>query len=670
MLQPKPPLVGLPPHETARRAWREWRALGASRWVLRVLTEGLLLPWRRPPPPFRAPPIPQSSELVAWATAEVGRWVANGFCRRATPAEAASAQWSCATFVTDVARRPRLVVDLSPQNAWLYDRRFRYETLPAFAAALKAGDHMASWDVSDAFHHIRLAPRECARLAFRVAGVLYFPLTLPFGLKLAPWALTKLLRPVVACLRSRGYVVLPYMDDFGISVSQAAPVTAADATAARADAVALFRRLGLHVHPSKGTATGTTRLEILGFVVDTVRQLLILPPERRRKLVGAAHSLLRAAAADRRWVRTRALQRFCGRAASAALAIPLARFRLRALFTAMAADRGRSRLPSRALADLVWWADLAAAVGLGRTLWEQPTAMSLETDASPTGWGAVRDELTPAQGFFSLATRAHHINRKELLAVLYAIESFPSVRGPGVVRVRTDSRVTMAVINALSSRSPRLMAEVRRLRALLRHRGLGIEATWLASVENVHADRLSREPDATDWQLTPAAFSSLSAAWGPFTVDRFATTLNAKLPRFNSVRACPGAEAVNAYEQPWAGELNYCAPPFAQAAAALRKCYHEVASAVFVLPAWPAQAWWRQAVLRAQVSVTLPTGAVTYTRGPWASSPTPPPWRMVALFLWRGGTPPTAPTGAPLPRIPSWPPSELPPRAPARGSRC
>ena len=126
----------------------------------------------------------------------------------------------------------------------------------------------------------------------------------------------------------------------------------------------------------------------------------------------------------------------------------------------MAADRGRSRLDARALSDLVWWADLAAAVGIGRTLWERPTVMSLDTDASPFGWGAVRDELRPAQGFFSLATRAYHINRKELLAVIYAIESFPSITGPGVVRVRTDWRVTMAVVNSLPSRSPRLMAEV------------------------------------------------------------------------------------------------------------------------------------------------------------------------------------------------------------------
>lgn len=50
-LQPKPVGTGPPPHVTARPAWREWRALGASGPVLRVLKDGFLFPWRRTPPP-------------------------------------------------------------------------------------------------------------------------------------------------------------------------------------------------------------------------------------------------------------------------------------------------------------------------------------------------------------------------------------------------------------------------------------------------------------------------------------------------------------------------------------------------------------------------------------------------------------------------------------------
>eukprot|EP00168_Porphyra_purpurea_P011998 TRINITY_DN3114_c0_g1_i1.p2 TRINITY_DN3114_c0_g1~~TRINITY_DN3114_c0_g1_i1.p2 ORF type:complete len:212 (-),score=27.77 TRINITY_DN3114_c0_g1_i1:1485-2120(-) len=211
----------------------------------------------------------------------------------------------------------------------------------------------------------------------------------------------------------------------------------------------------------------------------------------------------------------------------------------------------------------------------------------------------------------------------------------------------------MSVVNQLCYRSPGLMVDVSRLRALLLARGLGIEATWEASLENVHADLLSREPDSTGWVLPPVAVARLMTAWGPLTVDRFASTLSTKLPRFNAARAGPGVEAVDAYAQVWGGELNYCAPLFAQVAATLRKCYVEAASAVCILPAWPAQPWWRQAVCRAHAVVELPTWAVAFL--PQVSSPPAAvaSRRTVAALFRDGGRRHTAPDGAGLPPIAS-----------------
>ena len=36
-----------------RRAIKEWRALGASRWVIRTLLDGVQIPWTRRPPRYR-----------------------------------------------------------------------------------------------------------------------------------------------------------------------------------------------------------------------------------------------------------------------------------------------------------------------------------------------------------------------------------------------------------------------------------------------------------------------------------------------------------------------------------------------------------------------------------------------------------------------------------------
>lgn len=660
ILQPKPYLSGQPPHVTARAAWREWARIGASPWVLGVLREGLLLPWRRRPPPHRARQILVPPDVAAWAAGEVRRWVDHGYARRATPQETAASQWECASFVANVSTKPRLVVDLSPVNDDLYDRHFRYEMLPAFIAQLKAGDHLVSWDVSDAFHHIRLAPRERARLAFRVGGVLYYPLTLPFGLKLAPWALTKLLRPVVAHLRKAGNHVLPYMDDFALTPDLPNSVTREQATAARAAAMRLFARLGLHVHPRKGEREGTKTLEVLGYVVDTDRCLVLLPPRRLQAVVGAAHSLLQAATRDRRWVRTRALQRMCGLAASCSLAVPLARYRLRSLYSPMTTLRGRSRLGTRALEDLRWWAALRTSEDVGRALFQQPLRGTLTTDASSYGWGATLDQTTPARSFFPYLHGRDHINRKELLAIIYALESFPNLAGPGVVRVVTDSRVVQGIVNALSTRSPTLMADVRRLHNLLQMRGLTIEASWLASVENIHADRLSRVRDSADWRLAPWAFRSLASAWGPLTVDRFASAVNTQLPRFYSADLCPGTEGVDAFSVSWRGERNYCNPPFYLVPHVLAKIRAERVSAVVIVPAWDAQPWWRTAVCDAHAAVMLPRDASQPTRPTWEPGAPPPSWRTAALLYSSGGRRATGCAGAAWPTLTSWPPSAVP----------
>lgn len=310
--------------------------------------------------------------------------------------------------------------------------------------------------------------------------------------------------------------------------------------------------------------------------------------------------------------------------------------------------------------DLLWWSALKSTLGIGRSLWEAPTAMNLDTDACATGWGAVRDQLIPARGFFDLATSHYHINRKELLAVIYALESFPSARGPGVVRVRTDSTVVMAVINSLYSRSPALHRDVTKLRKILADRDLGIEATWLSSVETKWADSLSRERDSTGWRLARSAWDALNDAWGPMTIDHFATPLDTHLPRFNSAMACPGTERVDAHTAPWWGETNYCAPPFSHAPAALRKCFKDRATAIFLFPVWPAHPWWRRAATRTHAAVLLPDDAIIYTSGRFTPPAKPPFWQMAAFLFKNGGTPTTGPRGDAWPTIRHWPPSARP----------
>lgn len=542
-------------------------------------------------------------------------------------------------------------------NDYLQDSPFRYESLASFVAHLRPGDHMVSWDICDAFHHIPIKESDQQYLAFVLGGTLYYPLSLPFGLKLAPWALTKVLRPVLAYLRSKGFPVLRYMDDFASLATGARPGSKARATAARCRAVAVFRRLRFQIHPSKGAVEAKTSLNILGFRVDTVRRLLLLPPRRLDTVVCAAMSLHLAASSHCRWVRVGALQRFCGLAVSYSAAVPMVRFHLYALYRCMPTRRrSQLQISTAAMTELTWWARLDSSSEVGRAVWQQPVVAELTTDACGYGWGAVLNRSVPARGFFSSADQADHINVQELRSLDKALDCWPNLCGPGVLRLRLDNSVNVSVVNNMTTRSPALMEVLDRILHRFSAWGLRAEATWLSSVANSHADKLSRNTDSSDWRLRPDIFRVLNAAWGPLQIGRLATADNTQLRRFNSRVMSPGTEAINARLQPSGRCRNYLSPPLSQMDLVLPKLQRDLATAVVLVPHWPASPWWRPLLMASSAAVHLPYQASLFTHGRWSTPARQPTWRTAATLIECGGRPPTAWPGGTSPTPAPWPP--------------
>lgn len=67
----------------------------------------------------------------------------------------------------------------------------------------------ASLDLQDGYHHVRLHPLLRRYFTFNVNGLYYECVALPFGWSLAPAIFTKLMRPVLAIIRSPSLVQLP-----------------------------------------------------------------------------------------------------------------------------------------------------------------------------------------------------------------------------------------------------------------------------------------------------------------------------------------------------------------------------------------------------------------------------------------------------------------------------
>lgn len=640
-----------------RRAVKAWRALGASRWVIRTILEGAQIPWKRRPRYHRARPYPVAAKDQAFALAEMERCVRLGYWEELYGAEKEKPVVIVNGFVTWSAGKQRFVIDARYQNKEIDDRRFKYEALTDLAPQLRAGDKLISWDVKDAYHHVPLRVADRNYFAFQCMGRVFRCLTMPFGLKVAPFVWTKLCRPIVQALRREGFRIVAYVDDFGggVPTQQRGGATRAEATAAGMRVKELFHSLGLYLHPTKGEWGGTSRLPLLGFLVDTERRLFLLRPERTAKVMGMAGRLLAGAKTHRRWVRHSALRCFCGTAVSTHLAVPEARYRLRSLYTAMRdhQDRrsNRVRLGRQAMTDLRWWHELTEHAERGRALWPAPADVTMTTDASSTGWGATWDGLVPARGYHADDRKALHINLLELGAVRLGLLSFVDfLREPAtIVRLRTDSRVAMEVINSGSSRSPALMQELRRLHKVATALGVTLRAEYLPSALNMWADRLSRTRDSTDWTLARPAFERLEGLYGPHTVDLFASAENAQCGRFQSKLPAPGGAGVDAMRISWRGDNAWANPPFNLVGPLVDKIVREDAAVTLVAPYWPAQSWWPLAVRACTAILPLPAEDGVFLHSGRATPATRPHWRVVVFrfgaagaatqsHAWCGGT--------------------------------
>ena len=85
----------------------------------------------------------------------------------------------------------------------------------------------------------------------------------------------------------------------------------------------------------------------------------------------------------------------------------------------------------------------------------------------------------------------------------HAVNSFlPQLKGRQVL-LHEDNTAVVAALTKLTSRSPAMMEELRRLWYLLDTNDIYIRPRYIRSAANVKADKLSRELDTEDWQLNP-----------------------------------------------------------------------------------------------------------------------------------------------------------------------
>eukprot|EP00873_Tetraselmis_striata_P005682 jgi/Tetstr1/425946/TSEL_016298.t1 len=89
---------------------------------------------------------------------------------------------------------------------------------------------------------------------------------------------------------------------------------------------------------------------------------------------------------------------------------------------------------------------------------------------------------------------------------------------------------------------------------------------WGAADERQH---ITWKALRDEWQLDPVLFEEQDAMWGAHSVDRFASAMNAMLPRYDAAWLDPGCKAVDSLHlsaAEWHRENDYCNAPLAASA--------------------------------------------------------------------------------------------------------
>jgi len=88
-------------------------------------------------------------------------------------------------------------LNLHPLNQLIPHQHFKMEMVKVVCNLINKGDYMTSIDLQDAFLHVLIHSSLHKYLQFHWKGKQYQFRVLPFGLSLAPFVFTKILKPVL-----------------------------------------------------------------------------------------------------------------------------------------------------------------------------------------------------------------------------------------------------------------------------------------------------------------------------------------------------------------------------------------------------------------------------------------------------------------------------------------
>ena len=292
---------------------------------------------------------------------------------------------------------------------------------------------------------IAVEHRRYLRLIFNY--LLYEFQCLPFGLSTAPRTFTKVLKPVIALLRQRGLRVIIYLDDLLLLHSDPKELEKLFLEVCQ-----LLTDLGFLIKKEKCSIAPVQSLVFLGALINSLTMTLAVPLTKLQELQCEAQALKK-----KKICTIKELSALLGRMTQMSkIGVGSAPLHYRSLQKqhiksihryGILARRQQITLTPEAMADLEWWTSTKPLEENSVPIMEQTHSITIQTDASRLGWGAVCQGKR--RGVTGTQKNKKLIDVLELKAAHLAIQSYQDLcQLPGKrLLLQMDNTTAVAYIN-------------------------------------------------------------------------------------------------------------------------------------------------------------------------------------------------------------------------------
>ena len=502
-------------------------------------------------------------------------------------------------FVSHLFLRPkkdgdfRPILNLSKLNENIIYRHFKMEQLSTVMQLVHRGAWLASIDISQAYHSLRIRVGDRDLLQFLAGGKRYRFRVLPNGLSSGPRIFTKIMKAVMSHLRAENNILLCFYIDDTILIGR----TQAEVRGAVRVTSELLTRLGFTINREKSVTEPTQQIQFLGFRINTVLIRVDIPISKGEELRELITSML-----HKTNLTVRDLATLTGKLVATDPGNKWARIRSKVLVRALNWNLRDSEsnytagctLTRRVKEGLQFWVENLQ--GAHRDYAQRSVDTCIYTDASSHGWGFYDQTHHKYYGeqWDETVSESTHINVLELRAVRRTLEHLGDTLRGLHVRVFADNTTAVACIGkGGSARSKPCQAETEAIWEITERESILLTVRFCPGVENTEADWASRVfTDAGEWMLQRELARTLINDMGKPDIDMFASRHNKQLGRYITREFDTSAEGTDALSLSWHNINGYFFPPFSCLSRVLRKIRDERPRGLLVAPEWPTQPWY------------------------------------------------------------------------------